>query len=407
MSTLPETDRATLERLGWTSLAVGIGALVVCVIGAFFGPEQFFRAYLASYLYYLGLGLGCLAILMVYHLTGGAWGFLVRRFLEAGSRTLPLLALLFLPVGFGVGYLFDWARPEVVAQDPKLQHQQVYLNVPFWWGRAVLFFAIFLSLDYLLNAWSRREAETGDPRYAWRLESLSGPGLVAFGVCMHFASVDWLMSLQPAFHSSIFGPYVVSGQVLSAMALVLAALALAARRTAVGDAVSVEALGDLGNLLLTFLIIWAYMAFFQFMLIWIANLPFEVIWYADRSRGGWKWVAWAVFLFQFAVPFFLLLQRTVKRNPAYLGSVAGLVLFTHLMFSHYQVLPSFPGTTIAQHWMDFLMPFGLGGVWLAYFVWQVRRRPLLPEHDHNEGHALRLRQEDLERAERETVLSHG
>jgi hypothetical protein len=407
MSTLAVADRADLGRVRWWALIVGAAALVVCIVGGFFSPEQFFRSYLASYLFYQGLGLGCLAILMLFYLTGGAWGFLIRRLLEAGTRTLPLLALLLVPVGLGLGYLFPWARPEVVAEDKKLQWQQIYLNLPFWWGRAVLFFAVFLALAYFLNAWSRREDETGDPRYARWLENFSGPGLVAYGICMHFGAVDWIMSLQPAFHSSIFGPVVVSGQMLSALALVLIVLGWAARRPPLDGAVSVEALSDLGNLLLTFLIVWAYMVFFQFMLIWIADLPYEVIWYTNRSRDGWEWVAWALFLLHFAVPFFLLLQRTVKRNPATLAGVAGLLLFMQLVFSDYQVLPAFTGTTLAQHWMDFVMPFGLGGLWLAYFLWQLGRRPLLPGHDLNQEHALRLRREDLERAEREAVLSHG
>jgi hypothetical protein len=407
MSTGLVTERAGPERVRNWSLVVGVGALVACVVGAFFSPEQFFRSYLASYLFYQGLGLGCLAILMLFYLTGGAWGFLIRRLLEAGTRTLPLLALLFIPVGLGARYLFLWARPEAVAQDASLQRQQIYLNLPFWWGRAVLFFAIFLALAYFLNAWSRREDETGDRRYARWLENLSGPGLVAYGICMHFGAVDWVMSLQPAFHSSIFGPVVVSGQVLSALAMVLVALGWAARRPPLDGALSVEVLGDLGNLLLTFLIVWAYMVFFQFMLIWIANLPYEVIWYTGRSHGGWEWVAWALFLLHFAVPFFLLLQRVVKRNPVSLACVAGLVLFMQLVFSDYQVLPAFPGTTIAEHWMDFVMPLGLGGVWLAYFLWELRRRPLLPVHDLNQEHALSLRREDLERAEREAVLNHG
>jgi hypothetical protein len=407
MSTLSATERTGLDRVRNWSLVVGAGALAVCVVDAFFGPEQFFRSYLASYLFYQGIGLGCLAILMLYYLTGGAWGFFIRRFLEASTRTLPLLALLFIPIGLGTGYLFLWARPDVVAHDEKLRHQQAYLNVPFWCGRAVLFFAGFLVLSYFLNAWSRREDETGDRRYVRWLENLSGPGLVVYGIFMHFAAVDWLMSLQPAFHSSIFGPCVVSGHVLSALALVLVALPWAVRRPPLSDALSVEVLGDLGNLLLTFLILWAYMVFFQFMLIWIANLPYEVVWYTDRSRGGWEWVAWALFVLHFAVPFFLLLQRNVKRDPVSLACVAGLILFMQLVFSDYQVLPAFPGTTLPEHWMDFVMPFGLGGVWLGYFLWQLGRRPLLPGHDLNQEHALRLRREDLERAEREAVLSHG
>jgi hypothetical protein len=407
MSTLPTSGRLDADRVLWGSLLVGVVTLAVCVAGAFFSPEQFFRSYLAVYLYCLGLGLGCLAILMVYHLTGGAWGFLVRPFLEAGTRTLPLLALLFLPVGFGAGYLFEWAHPEIVAESAALQHKQVYLNLPFWWGRAVLLFALFLIMALCLNAWSRRQEETGDPRYTRWLENLSGPGLVVYGICMHFASVDWVMSLQTAFHSSIFGPYIASAQLLSAQALVLVALACAVRQTPLGETVSLAGLTDLGNLLLTFLIVWAYLAFFQFMLIWIGNLPFEIIWYTDRARGGWEWVTWGLALLGFAVPFLLLLQRTIKQRPAALASVAGLILLTQLVLAYYQVLPAFLGTTLAQHWMDFLMPFGLGGIWLAYFLWQLGRRPLVPEHDPNTGHARHLRHEEVERAERETVLSHG
>ncbi len=407
MSSLPLIERLDLDRVQRWSLLVGIVALVLCAIGAIFFPQQFFRSYLASYLFYQGIALGCLAILMVYYLTGGAWGFLVRRLLEAGTRTLPLLVILFLPIGFGVGYLFLWAHPDVVANDPKLQWQRVYLNVPFWWARAVLFFIVFLVLMYVLNTWSWREDRTGDPVYAHRLGLFSGFGLVGFGVCMHFASVDWLMSLQPAFHSSIFGPYVVSGQVLSAHAFVLVVLAFVVARPPLAEAVSIGGLTDLGSLLFTFLVIWAYMVFFQLMLVWIANLPFEVIWYLDRTRGGWRWVAWALFLFHFAVPFFLLLMRTVKRNPVALASVAGLLLFMQLVFWDYDVLPAFRTTSLLEHWMDFLMPIGLGGIWLADYLWELRKRPLLPQHDRNEPHALELRRGDLERAEREAALSHG
>jgi hypothetical protein len=407
MNTLATIDHEGLVRCRWWSLLVGGAALIICVLGAFFSPVQFFRSYLASYLFVQGIGLGCLAILMIYHLTGGAWGFLIRRPLEAGTRTLPLLGLLLIPVGCGLYYLFPWARPEEVAADPKLQWKQPYLNVPFWWGRAVVFFAVWLVLAFLLNAWSRRQDETGEPRYAWRLGLLSGLGLVGYGICMHFAAVDWLMSLQPAFRSSIFGPLVASGQLLSALALVLIVLAWLVQRPPLREAVSVEVLNDLGNLQFTFLIIWAYMVFFQFMLIWIANIPLEVFWYLDRSQGGWEWVAWALFLLHFVVPFFLLLMRSIKRNPLTLAAVAGLMLFMQLVFMDWQVLPAFPGTSLAEHWMDFLMPLGLGGIWFAYYLWQLERRPLLPLHDPNQDHALHLREENLELSAREAAMNHG
>ncbi len=407
MSGYPTTERADSERVLRWSFGAGAVALVVCVVGAFFDPAQFFRAYLASYLFYQGIGLGCLAILMIYYVTGGAWGFLIRRFLEAGTRTLPLLALLLIPVGIGLRYLFVWARPEAVAADPNLQWKQVYLNVPFWWVRAVFYFAVWLTFGYFLNAWSRRQEETGDARYARLLENLSGPGLVAYGICMHFAAVDWIMSLQTAFKSSIYGPLVASGQILSGMGLVLVMLAWLSPRPPLGDVVSAKTLNDLGNLLLAFLVIWAYLVFFEFMLIWIANLPHEILWYLDRSRGGWQWVAWALFVFHFAVPFVLLLARPVKQSRVALAGVAGLVLFLHLVFLNWQILPAFAATRLTDHWMDFLMPVGLGGIWFGYYLWQLESRPLLPEHDENRTHALLLRQEDLAEAEREAAMSHG
>ncbi|HLW64184.1 MAG TPA: hypothetical protein VKS79_02620 [Gemmataceae bacterium] len=401
------TERRILERVRLWSLVIGIVCMAACVIGAFFDPQQFFRAYLAPYLFYQGIGLGCFVLLMIFHVTGGAWGFLIRRFLEAGTRTLPLLALLLIPVGCGLHYTFLWARPEVVAADPNLQGKHLYLNVPFWWARAVLFFVIWLIFAYFLNLWSRREDETGDPRYARRLEILSGPGLVAYGICMHFAAIDWIMSLQPDYKSSIFGPLVASGQVLSGLTWALIVFAIFAVRPPLSEAVSDKTLCDLGNLFLSFIVVWAYMVFFEFMLVWIANLRPEVGWYLDRSRGGWWWVNWLLVLFHFAVPFLLLLHRAVKQNLAWLAVLAGSVLGTHLMFLYWQVLPAFPTASLAHHWMDFLMPVALGGIWFAWFLWQLVQRPILPLHDKNAAHAMLLRHEDLEQAEREAVMSHG
>ncbi len=407
MSTMPTAMRTDADRVLAWSLIAGAICLVVCVIGAFFSPAQFFRAYLASSMLYVGIGLGCLVVLMIYYVTGGAWGYVIRRLLEAGTRTLPLLALYIVPVGCGLGYLYAWARPEEVAADPGLQRKQIYLNVPFWWGRMVLFFAVWLALAFFLNAWSRRQEATGDGRYAWRLETLSGAGLVAYGITMHFAAVDWIMSVEPPFRSSIFGPLVASGQVLTAFAVVLIVLVWLAPRAPLNEALSGKVLNDLGNLLLTFTIIWAYLEFFQFMLIWIANLPFEVLWYLERSRGGWQWVAWALFLFHFAVPFFLLLSRSIKQNLTTLAGVAGLLLLMHLVFLDWQILPAFQATSLAEHWMDFLMPIGLGGIWFAFYLWQLQRQPLLPQQDENRAHALHLRQEDQEEAAREAAIAHG
>jgi hypothetical protein len=406
MSTVPPSLRPDISRVQWWSLAVGLIVLLACAIAAPFSPAQFFRAYLVSYCFYVGLPLGCLAILMLYHLTGGTWGFLTRRLLEAGLRTLPLFAVLFAPIACGLPYLYIWARPEAVAESKDLQWKQVYLNAPFFWGRAALYFIAWIVLAYFFIAWSRREDETGDRRLPRRFRRLSGAGLVIYGITITFASIDWVMSLQPAFHSTIFGPIFAAGQLIVAQSFVLMVLAWLASQPPLLELASRQTFNDLGNLLFTYLNIWAYMTFAQLMLIWIANLPDEIIWYLPRSRGGWEWVAWALFVFHFVVPFYCLLLRQIKRDPVALGKVAALLFFMQLVFMYFQITPAFPDTTIAEHWMDFVMPVGMGGISLACFLWQLQSDPLLPAHDWSRVETVHLRGLDEQIAAREEVLQH-
>ena len=187
------------------SLVIGIVALAVCAVGGAFNPAAFLRAYLAAFLFFLGFGLGSMVLLMVYHLTGGSWGLLLRRILEAAMRTLPLLAVLFLPIAAGVGYLYVWAQPDVVADSPKLQYQQFYLRPTYFWIRAAVYFILWIGIAFWLTRWSRLEDQTGNPRLAWKSQRLSGFGALVYGVTFHFAAVDWAMSLQPVFHSTIWG----------------------------------------------------------------------------------------------------------------------------------------------------------------------------------------------------------
>jgi len=427
MSTLPSSQRAEVDRLERIALGVGVVSLLACVLGALLSPAQFFRAYLTAYQFYLGLPLGCMAIVMVYHLTGGAWGFLIRRLLEAGMRTLPLVAILFIPIACGLGYLYLWAWPEIVAVNKNLQGKMIYFNLPFlypdlpsfWWLRAVLYFIVWLTIASFLNRWSAQQDETGSPLLPRKFRLLSAPGLVIYGLTITFASVDWVMSLQPTFHSTIFPPLFAVGQMLSGLAFAIVVLGWLITRPPLAKLFAVETFIDLGNLLFTFLIIWAYLAFFQFMLVWMANLPEEVIWYQPRGQGGWQWVAGALFVLHFAVPFFLLLSRDIKRNPPALAAVAGLLLFMQLVYMYFQILPpfsgpawqrllsDFPADHLSVHWMDFLTPLGIGGLWLAYFLWQLKRCPVLPLHDLSREEAVHLRQRALEEAARQEAIRHG
>jgi hypothetical protein len=390
---------ATLEvrRVQLWALGIGAVAIIAAVVGALFDPVQFCSAYLVAFLYYLSIAHGCFVVLMIYHLTGGGWGFLIRRPLEAGMATLPLLALYFVVLAWGAGYLYPWAQPDEVAARPALQQRAVYLNLAFFCVRAAIAFTVWLVLAYFLARWSRLQDETGDAVYARQLELLSGPGLVVYGITIMFAAVDWLMSLQPAVHSSIIGPLFASGELLVGFAsalLVFAWLTARLSRAAVAE----EAVGDLGNLLFTFVILWAYMEYFQFMLVWIANLPYEAIWYLPRTEGGWLWVSWGLALVHFAVPFFLLLSRDLVRSPRALAGLAVVILVAHLVYLNQLVVPVFS----APGWLDVVMPFALGGPWLALYLWNLQQSPLLPRHDANEAAALHQAEAPLS-----TEVSHG
>jgi len=376
-------------RLQRRALVVGLAALALCIIGAFISPAQFFRSYLLGYLFWAGVALGCLAILMLQHLSGGAWGMVIRRMLESGSRTLPLMALLFVPLIPGIRQLYGWARP-----DSAIPHQAAYLNVPFFLFRAVLYFGVWLSMAYFLNRWSREQDRTGDLRLARRLQMLSGPGLVLYGLTATFAAIDWVMSLEPHWSSSIFGILIIGGQVLSAMAFIIAVAVLLAQHEPLSGVLLPGHFHDLGKLLLAFVMLWAYFAFSQLLIVWSGNLPEEIPWYLHRLRGGWGWVGVLLILFHFALPFVLLLSRDLKRNARALALLAVAVIFMRLVDLFWLTAPEFWPGRFHVHWMDIAVPVGIGGVWLAVFAWQLRGWPLLPIGDrylekaleHGQGH---------------------
>lgn len=404
MSNDGSVTRINVSPWQWVSLGVGIIALAGCVYGGYFDRGQFFRAYLAAYLFYLGIALGSMVLLMVYYLTGGSWGFIIRRILEAGMRTLPLVAIMFIPIAFGIKHIYPWASQELVAQSEKLQYQQFYLSPGYFWIRASIYFIVWLVMAGLFSSWSKRQERTGDEQLDWNNLNFSGYGAVVYGISIHFAAIDWAMSLEPVFHSTIWGPLFAVGQIVSAFAFAITVLAIVVHRKELAEVASTEVLNDLGSLLFTFIVLWAYLAWFQFMLVWIANMYVDVIWYSPRVAMGWIYVIWAVFIFHFVVPFFLLLLRTVKRNSKMLGCVAGLVLFMQLVFMYYQVMPNFNANTLSEHWMDFLTPVGLGGIWLAFFMWQLQKHPMLPVYDYNRAAALRLQCLDEERTKLEGEL---
>ena len=369
-----------LERAAIPALGIGVAALFACFYFALAAPSLMLQSYLVAFLFWSGIALGSLAILMLQHITGGAWGAVLRRTLESSTRTFPLLALLFLPILVGASHLYEWAHPGAVEHDALLQHKQIYLNLPFFAVRAVIYFSIWITLAYFLSRWSRQQ-DGGDLVVQRRMENASRGGLLLFTLTMTFASVDWAMSLEPHWFSTIYGILFIGGQVLSALAFTIPVAAVLATQRAVQEVISADRFHDLGKLLLAFVMLWAYFSFSQFLIIWSANLPEETPWYLRRLHSGWQWAAVALIVLHFALPFVLLLSRDLKRSRPWLMAVAMVVLVMRVVDLAWLILPAFERPGLPVQTGDALAFVGIGGVWFYAFVRQLRSRPLLPLND--------------------------
>ncbi|MCW5893587.1 MAG: hypothetical protein KIT14_23980 [bacterium] len=372
-----------LYRLQRGALGVGGIAIVVCAaLGiAANDPTPLLRSYLVAYVFWTGLALGCLGVLMIHHVTGGAWGMAIRRLLESGARTLPLMALLFVPIALGLPRIYEWAQPEHVAHDPVLQHKALYLNVPFFLGRAVVYFLAWILMVRALTRWSLLQDTTTDPKPGARLELLSRGGLVLMVLTMSFAGIDWLMSLEPHWFSTIYGILFIGGCGLSAFALMIPMAALLANNPPVRGIIKVDQVADLGKLMLAFVMLWAYFSFSQFLIIWSGNLPEEIPWYLKRTSNGWQYFAIFIVIFHFALPFALLLSRSLKRSAAKLAAVAVALIVVRMCDVFFLVQPVFRPEGFSIRMIDVASLLGVGGLWIWFFVRQLEGRPLLPLRD--------------------------
>ena len=368
-------ELAPLQR---ALLVAGAAGMLVSLVGAAMNLTQFLQSYLMAYMWCLGATLGCFALGMVHQLSGGAWGVVIRRPIGAASRLLPVMTLLFMPIAFGMGHLYSWMN---VAHDEVLRHKQVYLNAPFFLARAAIYFVVWNTISYLLNAWSLEQDRTGDPRIARKMQLLSAGGLVAYGLTITFASFDWLMSLEPHWYSTIYGVLIMGGQGLTALSTLIVVLAWLSRRAPLDRIVAPAHFHDLGNLMLAFVMLWAYFSFSQFLIIWAGNLPAEILWYQHRLEGSWRFVGIGLMLAHFAIPFVLLLSRSVKREPEMLLKVAGWILAIRVVDLFWLIAPEFHRDALSVSWMDIVLPLALGAVWLGGFIQQLRGRAILPVHD--------------------------
>ncbi len=388
------------ERVRPAMMAAAVG-IVLCITGAIFWPGQFFRSYLIACLYWLGISLGCLAILMLQHATRGRWGLVLRHILEAAARTLPVSALLFVPVLLGMGFLYPWLDPAQLQlpEHPSHEQQHVhdllvnkqpYLSLTFFLVRAVIYFAIWIGLAFVLTRLSERNEREPSPALRQRLRTISGPGMALYGLTVSLAAVDWIMSMEPLWWSTIFGVILAMSQILSGMGFAVAILIWLRTQPEVAEAMNDETWGDLGNLLLAFVMLWAYMGFSQFFLIWNGNLPNETIWYSHRAQGFWEVVAWSLIILYFCVPFALLLSRDIKHDPRRLIWVPGIVLIMAYVHYFWLVMPApynvLEGETTHMGrpfqpeflWLDAGAFVAVGGLWFGWFLWCLQARALMP-----------------------------
>ena len=368
-------------------LIIGLVALVLFAIGGFMNPGQFFRSYIWCYMFFVGVPLGCTALLMLQYLSGGAWGVIIRRPCEAAARTMPLVLILFIPIVIGIPHLYQWSHADLVARDPVLLHKQPYLNLPFFLIRAAFYFVGWNFIGYLLYKWSG-DQDRGDTRATRRLAALAGPGLIFYGFSVTFMAIDWILSIDPHWFSTIFGLLLIAGEGLAAVAFLICLLVILSNREPMSEVLTHRHMHDIGKFLLVFVMVWAYFSFSQLLVIWSGNLPEEIPWYINRFAGGWQYIGVALVLLHFGLPFALLLSRDLKRNFKLLRAVAVTVIVMRFVDLYWVIAPNFRKEQFGLSWMDLVAPVGLGGVWLATFLWQLEKRPLLPLGDPHLEEAL-------------------
>jgi len=383
---------AEVESMRTRALMVAGVGLVGCAVGFLIDRDHFFRSWLIAYMLFLGIALGSLALMMVQHLSGGAWG-IFRRIFEASSRTLPLLAVLFIPVILGIQTLYPWAHPDLVAADHILHHREPYLNTGFWVARAAIYFGGWIAISVLLNRWSLKQ-DSGDVGVNMSIQRLSGFGLVFYGLTTTAAGIDWIMALNPHWYSTMFGFLMIAGQGLSGLAFTIVVATFLVGRAPMSGFLKPNHFHDLGKLLFAFVMLWTYFNFSQYLLTYAANLVEEVPYTLTRISNGWQYLAIFLVVFHFAVPWLLLLSRDRKRMPHRLVLVALWLLFMRFADLFMLVSPEFASTGLNLHlqggeptsyffihWLDLAAPLAIGGLWVWMFYTQLKQRPLFPVGD--------------------------
>jgi hypothetical protein len=357
-----------------------LGAVACAILGAA-NPKQFFFSWLVSFLFFTSLALGGLFFVLIQYAAQGGWGVVLRRIGETIFSTIPVMAVLFLPLLFGLHDLYEWSHADAVEHDPLLRWKAPYLNVPFFLIRAALFFGIWSFIAILYYWGSRGQDVSGDPRVSARLRRFAGPAIIVLALTQTFAAIDWIMSLTPHWYSTMFGVYFFAGSWVGFIAL-LSVVVVAMRGAGLLDTViSPEHLQDIGKFLFAFTAFWAYISFSQFFLIWYGNLPEETIWFKARMEGSWMTVSLFLMAGHFGVPFFYLMGRAVKRRGWTLALGGAWLLAMHFLDLYWQVMPTLHPEGLRPSLLDVAALMAVGGCFVSAASWLMRRQALVPLRD--------------------------
>jgi hypothetical protein len=391
---------ALVTRFRSTAAVVGALCSVIAIVVAIQNPQFFLQTWLVGYMFWLGITLGSLALLMLQYTSGGKWGILGRRFWEAATKTLPFMFLMWLPLAFGMEKLYPWATHKQEVLDELLADRvKFWLNPTLFWIRGLVYFALWGFWAWQLNRWSETE-ERGDstPLRFIRIQNFSGAGIVMYALTITFASVDWVMSLNPMWWSTVWGMLFMVGECLTTFAFTIWLLARFVQMEPLSRVVKTEQFHDYGKLMFAFVVLWGYLSFAQWLIIWSGNLTEEIRWYLDRVHGNWKLVATGLIFFHFVFPFAIMLSRNLKRQPKKLVRMAFWIMIVRIVDLFWLVQPSFH-TALEVHgdvatlapitWqvvaMNIVNLLAIGGLWLAIFWWQLGKRSLMPVNDPHFG----------------------